>query len=109
MLTKKEKNLSTLDIKRKIKEVESLYENNHTEITYLKLLLKYKYTEEKLALSNLIKNKLIVNRVSGTFTKEETASALGLSIRQVETIEKRTLAKLKSPAFGRKLKESTYN
>jgi DNA-directed RNA polymerase specialized sigma subunit len=89
----------------------TLEENNASgdELRYYRLLLAYKHAEDKRKLAEKIKQKLNVTNVGGTFTREEVAKVMGLTERQVNTIEKRALKKMKMPKTGKMIKEGMYD
>jgi len=106
-LTKEEEKLTKSEILDIIHRLEC-EKGRGEETRYYRLLLKYKYAQEKAKMAKMVKKNLGIERVSGTFTREDTAKALGMTERQVMTVEKRALKKLKMPNIGRKIKQGMY-
>ena len=106
LITEEEK-MSVADVKEHIRLLESGYGAiRNAKLIHMRLLLKYKYTLEKHILGQKIKRNLGIYKVGGSFTKEQTAQALGMTERQGVSCENKALKLLKRPGTGKALKNA---
>jgi len=110
-LTKEQINMSTEDIKKEIEKVEKSDlpdELKLMKIKELKLVLRIKIIQDRMDLEEKSRKTLNIKRVSGKFYPDDVAKVIGTTKRQAEVIEKKALAKLKSPRLGKQLREVLY-
>ena len=86
-----------------------LYRNSSTELNrarfkYYKILLEYRKEEERTDLRDLIKRKLNICTVGGSYEISDISKVLSISKSEVKTTENKILRILKHPSKSKKLK-----
>lgn len=112
-LTEEEREWSVKDVNEKIQEAEKSdnYEDKTHKALYLRqlnLIKRIKQVQERKELEDKIRQKLGVKYVSGKFYPEDVAKVLGVNKRQAMVLEKKAIAKLKSPKLGKRLRNVFY-
>ncbi len=85
------------------------FENDISEIgmeklKYYKILLEYRREEERTDLRNLIKRKLNINEIGGSYEISDISKVLEIPKSEVKHIENKIVRLLKSPTKSKKLK-----
>jgi len=74
----------------------------------LRLVLKIKLIQDRMLLEDKVRKTLDMKRIGGKFYPEQVCKVIGTTERQAVVIEKKALAKLKSPNLGRKLRSANF-
>ena len=103
------------DAKRTKAEIEKVQNDGSLDNEYkamklkeLRLVLKIKHLQDRMELEDKIRDTLGIKLVAGKFYPPEVAKVIGTTERQAVVIEKKALAKLKSPKLGRQLRKAQY-
>jgi SPX domain protein involved in polyphosphate accumulation len=97
------------------KQIE-LVENHPTETRQwkglkskeLRLVLKIKLLQDRMLLEDKVRKVLKQERVGGNYQPDQVAKVIGCTERQAVVIERKALAKLKSPKLGRQIRRAVY-
>jgi len=74
----------------------------------LRLVLKIKMIQDRMLLEDKVRKVLKQDRVGGNYYPDQVAEVIGTTERQAVVIERKALAKLKSPKLGRALRGAQY-
>jgi len=111
-LTPLQRGWSIAETKRQIE----LVQNHPTETRQwkgikskeLRLVLKVKLIQDRMLLEDKVRKVLKQERVGGNYQPKQVAEVIGCTERQAVVVERKALAKLKSPNFGRKIRGATF-
>jgi hypothetical protein len=74
----------------------------------LRLVKKIKLIQDRMELEDKVREVLKQDRVGGNYQPDQVAKVIGTTERQAVVIERKALAKLKSPKLGRKIRGAMY-
>lgn len=74
----------------------------------LRLVLKIKYLQDRMLLEDKVRKVLKQERVGGNYYPDQVCQVIGETERQTVVIERKALAKLKSPRLGKQLRGAQY-
>lgn len=74
----------------------------------LRLVLKVKYIQDRMELEDKVRKTLKQTRVGGNYYPDQVCQVIGTTERQAVVIERKALAKLKSPRLGKQLRGTQY-
>ena len=111
-LTPLQRDWTIAETKRQIE----LVENHPTETREwkgikskeLRLVLKVKLIQDRMLLEDKVRKVLKQERVGGNYQPDQVAKVVGCTERQAVVVERKALAKLKSPKLGRQIRSAVY-
>jgi len=74
----------------------------------LRLVLKVKLIQDRMKLEDKVRKVLKQDRVGGNYQPDQVAKVVGCTERQAVVVERKALAKLKSPRLGKQIRGAMF-
>jgi len=113
-LTEGQRSWTMARVRKEIEKVENLHGQSISrplramKLKELRLVLKVKLLQDRMLLEDKVRKVLKQDKVGGNYQPHQVALVIGETERQAVVIERKALAKLKSPTLGKRIRGAMY-